>query len=408
MESWEASPAVGVEPVHRPVLTGTVTLQSSLELWRYVGPMARTYGFRVFIVEAYPNRKAGNEALNAAHDSALRQELALLLERLQRTGTVRIFPPTRSDGSESGKPVRTATVNVVEDVRSHVVHVGISIGETGSHSKATKPNKKAKNLEDWSPEAEHAVTLVFPSERESRFFLVTQTIHRRDPLLRLIKLLRDESTKRRAELQEVDKSKRDAARSKGTRAAAAPKRTRLMFDHKQASDDAYLDEILAGADSASVVFKSKRMDAKGGKEYVERILQIKLRDHNILDVGRTLGRRWTQRWRNGVTTTAGQAVSEVADLLEDQDLIDDGEHVRYETAAISVRNKAEAATTIAADTLKDAFTYPVSDIKPDPHTYYQEVFPRLAKIAAQEGIEIEEIDPHEVARCLIGSTPDQS
>ncbi|APH43685.1 hypothetical protein BMW26_00975 [Microbacterium sp. 1.5R] len=181
-----------------------------------------------------------------------------------------------------------------------------------------------------------------------------------------------------------------------------------MFDHKQASDDTYLDEILAGADSASVVFKSKRMDARGGKAYVDRVLQIKLRDQNIIDVGRTLGRRWTQRWRAGETTTAHQAVSEVSDLLQDQDLIDDGEQARYETAAISVRSTSEATTTITADTLKDAFTYPVSDIKPDPYTHYSEVSSRLAKIADQEGVEIQEIDPHEVARCLTGSTPAHS
>jgi len=102
-------------------------------------------------------------------------------------------------------------------------------------------------------------------------------------------------------------------------------------------------------------------------------------------------------------------MSEVAGLLEERDLLNEGEEASYETAAIAVRGKsADASTTIAIDSLRDAFTYSLSDLPPTTYMYYERVSERLQKIARQENIEIESIDAHEVSECLIDSTRTES
>lgn len=366
--------------------------------------MARAYGFRVFVVEAFPNRSKGNTAYNASAGSPLTSEIALLLKRLEEKGTQRFEPRPDPEGNVT-RPVKTATLTSSMVVSPDLIHARISVGEEGSHAKATKPKKKARNLEGWSAEADHEITFVFPKGKDSRFFLVTQTDHRRDPHLRLLAMLRDESLALRRERQDLDAAERKAAREQGRPAEPKKDRKRLAFEAKQASDNDYLDEILTGADAATVVFKSKTHDAKGGTDYVDRVLQIKLRNENILDVGRKVSRSWAKAWRSGKSTTAHQAVSEVSDLLVERDLLDEGEEVHYESAAITVRAKSEASTTIAVDTLRDAFTYPLADIRPGPYTYYEAVGARLQKIAQQEEVEIESIDAHEVSRCLIDSIP---
>jgi hypothetical protein len=366
--------------------------------------MARAYGFRVFVVEAFPNQRKGNEPYNAAAGSTFTHEIALLLRRLEAKRTRRFEPRPDREGNIT-RPVKTATLTSSTVVSPNLIHATISVGEEGSHAKATKPKKKAKDLTGWSAEADHEVTFVFPRTKDSRFFLVTQTDHRRDPHQRLLAMLRDESMILRRERQDVDATARKAARESGETPEPKKERKRLAFESKQASDNDYLDEILTGADAATVVFKSKTHDAKGGVDYVDRVLQIKLRNENILDVGRKVSRSWTKAWRAGKSADPHQAMSEVSDLLVERDLLDEGEEVHYESAAITVRGKTEASTTIAVDTLRDAFTYPLSDLRPSLYAYYEKVGARLQKIARQEEVEIESIDAHEVARCLIDSTP---
>jgi hypothetical protein len=365
--------------------------------------MARTYGFRVFIVEAYPNRVKGNQPYNAGAGSLLYGEIAHLLQRLQGKGTQQYLPRPAEDGSID-KPTKTATLKSFVEVSPSMIHATISVGETGSHATATRPKKKTRDLKNWSPEADHDVTFIFPDGKESRFFLVTQTIHRRDPHLRLLAMLRAESMIVRTEREASDAATRRAAIASGGKAPTKQTFKRLLFEAKQASDNAYLDEILTNADSASVVFKSKKMDAKGAVEYVDRVLQIKLRDENIFDVGRRVGRVWTERLRSGASADPHSAVSEVSDVLIEHDLLDEGEDEKYESAAITVKRKSEASTTIAVDTLRDAFTYPLSDLRPSWYTYYEQVGGRTQKIALQESIQIHPIDPHEVSRCLTDST----
>ena len=366
--------------------------------------MARAYGFRVFVVEAFPNRPKGNEPYNAAVGSMLPDEIALLLQRLEAKRTHRFEPRPDHEGNVT-KPVKTATVTFSTVVRPDLIHATISVGEEGSHAKATKPKKKAKNLAGWSAEADHALTFVFPKTKDSHFFLVTQTNHRRDPHLRLLAMLRAESLIVRGEREAADAAAREAAGVRGEKAVAKKEFRRLAFTSKQASDNEYLDEILSGADAATVVFKSRTLDAKGGTEYVDRVLQIKLRNENILDVGRTVSRSWANAWRAGKSVGQRKAMSEVSTLLVERDLLEEGEEDHYESAAITVRGKSEASTTIAVDTLRDAFTYPLSDLHPGFYPYYESVGARLQKIAQQEEVEIETIDAHEVSRCLIGSIP---
>lgn len=366
--------------------------------------MARAHGFRVFIVEAYPNRKKGNEPLNAESGGDLVDEIALLLSRLASKGTQRFESQPDKDGNPT-KPVKTATVYPSTMVGPDLIHAQIAVGEQGSHVSATKPRAKARSLEGWSPEAAHQVTFVFPKGRESRFFLVAQTNYRREPHSRLLALLRDESILVRAEREKADKAIREAASEAGDTVPLKKVFKRLAFVDEQASDNEYLDELLNGADRAAVVFKSKRLDAVGNTAYVDRVLQIKLRNENIIDVGRQASRSWVAKWRSGQTPTQQEAVSEVAGLLEERDLIEEGEEARYESTSISVHGKAaDASTTIAVDTLRDAFTYPLSDLPPPAYMYYDRVSDRLAKIARQENIEIEPIDPDEVSRCLTDST----
>lgn len=348
---------------------------------------------------------AGNEPFNAAADGGLPAEIALLLTRLVEKGTHRFLPRPDVDGTMT-KPVRTATLNFSIELRPDVMHARIAVGEEGSHAAATKPRRRAKNLEGWSAEAPHEVTFVFPKGNESQFFLITQTTHRRDPHTRLLAMLREESKILRAERQDEDVARREAARAAGIKAPKKKDFKRLVFQDRQASDNDYLDELLAGADAATVVFKSKQLDSVGNTSFVSRVLQIKLRNQNIIDVGRQASRSWVRRWRAGNKPTPHEAMSEVADLLEERDLLLDGEQAQYETAAINVRGKsADASTTISVDTLRDAFTYPLSDIPPHPYTYFERVSDRLTKIARQEGIEIEPIDPHEASLCLTDSTP---
>lgn len=362
--------------------------------------MAVANGFRVFIVEAFPTKVKGNTPFQAL---SIRDELETLLGRLQAAGTQQFEPRPDGDGNVT-RPVKTATLKTHTRVSAEHLHAVISVGERGSHGWATKPNEADLDLRDRSPEVEHRVDFFFPNGDGSQFFLVAQTVHRRDPHQRLLTMLWKESVALRNERRDASAARRKAAREAGNDPGPEIKFDRLAFDARQASDDSYLDEILTGADAASVVFKSKAMDARGNTEYVERILQIKLRGANILDVGRKISRSWTKRWREGNSLSHHDAVSEVSDLLVEQDLLEEGEAPRYESAAITVRSKSDASTTIAVDTLRDAFTYPVSEMGPDDYIYYDRVGPRLLKIAEQERISVEAIDPQEVSRCLTDST----
>lgn len=210
----------------------------------------------------------------------------------------------------------------------------------------------------------------------------------------------------RTEREAEEKQARASARANGETVPKKRDFSRLLFKDQQASDNEYLDELITGADGASVMFKSKKLDTVGNTSYVDRELKIKLRNQNIIDVARTAGRSWVSKWRGGKQPTQREAVTEVAGLLEERDLLAEGEESRYESTAISIHGKESGtSTTIAVDTLRDAFTYPISDLPPSHATYYTRISERVSKIARQENIEIVPIDPNEVLQCLSDSTP---
>ncbi len=331
------------------------------------------------------------------------EEIAQLLSRLEEKGTHR-FQPTTDETGRPTKPIATATIYDPVIIQPNLIHARIAIGEEGSHISATKPDEEARSLEGWSPEAAHEVTFIFPNEMGSEFLLVTQTNHRRDPRSRLTSMLKNESMVLREERIANDRLVREQAKEEGRTVPKKKTFKRLVFTCRQASDNEYLDELLAKADKASVVFKSKKMDAVGNTTYVDRVLQIKLRNENISEIAGRASKKWVKSWRAGETITPKEAVLELGDLLEEHDLIVSGEEQQYESAAISLQGKTDnATTTIAADTMRDAFTYPLSDLPPTKEVYCSRAFDRVHSIARQENIEIELADPIEVAACLTES-----
>ncbi|OZB80385.1 MAG: hypothetical protein B7X41_17980 [Microbacterium sp. 14-71-5] len=369
---------------------------------RYVCAMARAHGFRVFVVQAFPNQRKGRDALDASDSSTVRGEVIELLEALFAQGT-KTFAPRPPDNGEPEKPTVSVTVHEPVVVSQGMVHVAVAMGESGSHRQATRTAKKPKNLEKWSPEQDHSVAFLFPRDIEDRFLIVVQTIKRRDPLKRLLSLMTRESYDRRKKAEAREKLDRKKARERREPLPAKQVHFKLLFEANQAADNEYLDSILSGADSATATFKSTRASSRGSnRPEVSRVLRITLRDADVQDVGRAIGRTWSARRRRGEKMTQVEGVSELAALLYERDLLDEDEGDRYENAAISVRSDARDTTTIAVDTLRDVFTYPVSDGPPSTWFYYDRVAPRVATIARQERLPISTIDPREVEECLKG------
>lgn len=367
--------------------------------------MARAHGFRVFVVQAFPNQRKGNDPLNTSDTSTVRNEVIEILESLHQQET-KTFPPRPPRDGEPEKPTVSVTVHEPVVIDQGLVHVTVAMGETGSHRFATRVKKKPRNLEKWSPEQDHMVTFLFPRGAETHFLMVVQAIHRRDPHYRLLGLMTRESYNRRKAAEDREKQLRAEVRKRGESLPPKQAHFKLLFEAKQAADNEYLDSILTNATAATASFKSTRPSNRGsnGGE-VDRVLRISLHDGDVQEVGREIGRKWFGRARRGETTSQQEGVSELADLLYDRDLLDEGEGDRYETAAISVRSDSKDTTTIAVDTLRDVFTYPVSDGAPSVWFYYDRVAPRVAIIARQERLPISSIDPREVDECLRGSTP---
>lgn len=102
-----------------------------------------------------------------------------------------------------------------------------------------------------------------------------------------------------------------------------------------------------------------------------------------------------------------QGVSELADLLQAEDLLAEGEEEDYNAASIQVHSPS-GGTRIAVDSLRDVFTYPVSDGQPSVYYYYDKVSPRISSIALEEHMEIDFISAREVSQWVEDSTSDHS
>jgi hypothetical protein len=365
--------------------------------------MPRAYGFRVFIAEAFMNRKKDQHPLDCSSSSNVRNEIVELLERLAARNTLR-FPPREPVDGEPQKPTRTATLTGPVEISSEVIHLELAVGETGSHGYATHAVEPAVNIKDRSPEQPHRITLVFSPESATRFIVVCQTIHRRDAVRRFFQILTDEGLRKKQEIQADQERQREIARAAGERAPAARVAPRLLFDARQAADNAFLDEILSGAKSAAATFTRHSASNRGGTaDRVDRTLKISLLDDNQRRIAPTIGRTWMGRMREGHSTSASEGVSEVSALLEEEQLLAEDEGAQYDRVSLNIKSESNETTTIAVDTLRDVFTYPVSDGEPSVLYYYEKVAGRLHTIAIQDGLYLNRIDPYEVQECLSAS-----
>ncbi|MDO5619515.1 hypothetical protein [Kocuria sp.] len=369
--------------------------------------MPRAYGFRVFIVEAYSNRKKDQTPLDCSSSSSVRNETLELIERLHAKGTMR-FPPRAPKDGEPDKPTQTATMSAPVVVNQEVIHLEIATGETGSHGFATHPVEPAMNIADRSAERPYLITLVFSPQTANRFVIVAQTAHRRDGLRRFLSMLTQEGIVWKNERRVAQEVLREAAKTARHPLPTRRPESRLLFDANQASDNAFLDEILQGAKSASATFTSRLGSNRGGEpDRVGRTLKISLVDDKQREIAPQVGRTWMGRKRRGDATSTKEGVSEVSALLESENLLDEHEGDRYDEVSLSIRSASNETTTIAVDTLRDVFTYPVSDGSPGIKFYYEQVAARLHTIAMQDGLHLNPIDPDEVEECLRVLIPDR-
>jgi len=363
--------------------------------------MARTHGFRIYIVQAYPNQIKGKTPFDVSAQSAVREAIVRMLDKLNARDTVFIEPLQPADEDVPRKPTTSVTVGVPQVVRDDLVHVVVETGETGSHSRATKPGTPSQDLRDWSPEASHYITFLFPQTEDSRFVVVAQSVRRRDPVRKLITLLTKESAAEKKAAKEAELAARAEAKANGEPVPKLRTHTRLLFDIKQAVDNSYIDSIIGSAVSANATFHSIGASDRGGpRDPYERTLQIRLLDEKGRDVVRTAGRRWARLQRSGQPASKSEGVAELATLLEAEELLDADEAARYDDVSINVKDGGGESTTIAVDTLRDVFTYPVSDGVPSTQFYYTRVAERLAIVMREEQLDIASISVGEVEDCL--------
>ncbi len=363
------------------------------------------YGFRIYVVKAFTNRKKGREPEDVSVGTPAQQRIVELLSQLNAGGTQFLAPTAPEDADEPARPTASITVGQPLLVRDDLLHIEVATGEEGSHSTATRPAGTSLKLEGYSPEASHYVTFLFPRGSEGRFLIITEAIRRRDPVSRLIGRMTDQGLKDKKAAEERGQLERETAAQKGDPTPPVAASGRLLFDAHQAADNGYIDEILGAATSASATFTKKIPSDRGAKgEEVQRTLSIKLRDPESRSFVAVLGRQWFGRTREGNSTSQSQGVSELGDLLGAQNLLDDGEQATYDSAAVTVKGTGNQSTTIKVDTMRDVFTYPVSQGPPNARYYYGEVAGRVETVAAAEGLEVLRIEPEEVQECLEGST----
>jgi hypothetical protein len=366
--------------------------------------MATTYGFRIYVIQAFPNRKKDRDPLDLSASGDTRDRILELLESLAMDGTVFIQPQVPPAPGNPPKPTVSVTVGEPFVVRQDLIHLQVSEGQLDAHRKATSPGGPHVSLGGHSAEADHYVTLLFPTKEQDRMIMIAQTFRRRDPVARLISLMQKRSYEFRKQQELDQKEERARLRSEGE--TLPPKQTfyKLVFDRRQATDNAYLDRIIDSAKRVRAIFQAHVPADRNGGTRVEKTLGVELYQEAHRKAGKTISRRWTNRTRGGDVTTHAAGVDELAEALHDQGLLTEDEEAPYNSAALSLTGGEDGTATIAVDTLRDVFTYPVSDGQPSVVYYYDKVVPRLRSVAAEEGIEVDTIDSVEVEQCLDDST----
>lgn len=357
--------------------------------------MASTYGFRAYVVEAYPNMFKDNKPLLSHSSSNVRTRIVSLLEAVHSMSTQEFKPKESTDG-EPRQPTATLTVGDPAILRDDFIHLVVEAGIVGSHTHATKIGETPQKLSDRSAEAAHMFAFLFSQRDDSKFVVIAQTINGRDPMRRLISLLHRTGIELRNHKLAQDKAERAAAREAKMTVPKVNKRVRLAFKWRQASDSQYLQEILGSAKSVSAVFKGHRSSSRGGADVISRTLTISLRETQQNEAGGTIAKLWERRQRAGETITKGDGVSELAAVLEQQELVYEGEADHYDDASLRVVAENGARATIAVDSLREIFTYPVHEGSPSPWYFYTKVSERLPAIAREADVQIANINPTEV------------
>lgn len=100
----------------------------------YVPP----HGFRIYVVEAFPNGVKGKEAVDASAESSLRDRIIEMLDTLHAAGTQFLAPRRRPLNDEPPPPTASVTVGVPVILDGGIVHVVVAAGEMGSRERATR------------------------------------------------------------------------------------------------------------------------------------------------------------------------------------------------------------------------------------------------------------------------------
>lgn len=366
--------------------------------------MAVQYGYRVFRVSAYRNRASGNEPILTSPATGVPARVFEILEVLSQRPS-HFFETMKNKSTTSGtpsNPVDSISVGTPQMVNDSCIAVVVAQGQKDSHRHAAKPNKKKrKNLEGHSAEVEHYVTFHFPTDDEgTSFLLVSQTYRRKDVAKRLLQIISMISLELRRDEEEVEKLERAELRNAGKE--LPPKRDlwRFAFARRQANDDDYIDDILGAAKSVSATFTAVAPSERGGEAgTVEKTLTVKFTTDAIRSAGREVSRKWTKMRRQNKSMSQSDGIKELVTELNSHGVLQPEDVAGYDKSRINV-SAGIASATIAVDTLKDVFTYPVHKGKPDALFFFNRVSERLDKIALQEDVEIQDINPAEVAECL--------
>lgn len=363
--------------------------------------MGRVHGFRVFTLRSFYNRKKDRPAVELSAGSDAQLEILGLLELLAAKGPMYIDPKRAQKPGEPKPRASAITIGEVVVVREDLWHFEVRAGEEGLHPSATHRSQPEHDLHTFAAQVAYRITFLFPSEG-TEIIVVSETVNRRDPLQLLFKVLTDEGKLQKIAAKDQEDLMRDLMKEQGITPPKREAHQRLLFERSQAADNAYIDEILQTATSATAVFAERIPSPRGGNsDVVARQLAIRLFDGRGKQVGTNMGRRWSSARRRGKQGSQRDGVSELADALLDDDLLEDDDDVdRYTDARIEVQGSVAGTTSIAVDTARDVFTYPVSDGWPQHYYYYDKVGPRVQVIAAELDLDVESIDAAEVDQCL--------
>lgn len=367
--------------------------------------MGRAHGFRIYLVEAFKDRIKDRDPEVVDDGSPAQSVILGLLESLR--GTHFIAPRPGTSG-EPTPPTRTLSVGAVASIRHDLHHLTVASGERGSHGRAVHETDGEVDLTGRSPEADHYLTVIFPQQGGTKFVIVAHTIRGRDPVALLLRQMTKRSAEQKRAADADSREARRAARAAHERVPPAQTHSRLLFQHVQAVDASYLEDLIGSASKATAEFRTLVPSDRGGRRTrISRALQISLIDPNALAAGRDAALGWAQSFRFGTRKSAREGVAELASLLEDGHLLEEGEADRYGSAAVRVSNRDSPETRIAVDTIRDVFTYPVADDFPPVAFYYSRVEARLPGVLDGERINAAALDAREVTQWLDASTSDR-